>query len=59
VLVRSWSNRSGLPTYRPTRDPAQVHAILPFGGYKGFALALAMQALGVLAGSAQTGPIVI
>ena len=36
---------------RPTRDPAQVHAILPFGGYKGFALALAMQALGVLAGS--------
>jgi LDH2 family malate/lactate/ureidoglycolate dehydrogenase len=36
---------------RPTRDPAQVHAILPFGGYKGFALGLAMQALGVLAGS--------
>jgi LDH2 family malate/lactate/ureidoglycolate dehydrogenase len=36
---------------KPTRDPAQVHAILPFGGYKGFALALAMQALGVLAGS--------
>jgi LDH2 family malate/lactate/ureidoglycolate dehydrogenase len=36
---------------RPTRDPEQVHAILPFGGYKGFALALAMQALGVLAGS--------
>ncbi|MDB5924915.1 MAG: hypothetical protein JWN13_3851, partial [Betaproteobacteria bacterium] len=36
---------------RPTRDPAQVHAILPFGGYKGFALALAMQGLGVLAGS--------
>ena len=36
---------------RPTRDPARVHAILPFGGYKGFALALAMQALGVLAGS--------
>jgi LDH2 family malate/lactate/ureidoglycolate dehydrogenase len=36
---------------RPTREPAQVHAILPFGGYKGFALALAMQALGVLAGS--------
>lgn len=35
----------------PTRDPAQVHTILPFGGYKGFALALAMQALGVLAGS--------
>jgi LDH2 family malate/lactate/ureidoglycolate dehydrogenase len=37
---------------QPTRDPAQVHAILPFGGYKGFALALAMQAFGVLAGSA-------
>jgi len=36
---------------RPTRDPAQVHSILPFGGYKGFALALAMQSLGVLAGS--------
>ena len=39
---------------QPTRDPAQVHAILPFGGYKGFALALAMQALGVLAGSGQS-----
>ena len=36
---------------KPTRDPAQVHTILPFGGYKGFALGLAMQALGVLAGS--------
>jgi len=36
---------------QPTRDPAQVHAILPFGGYKGFALAMAMQSLGVLAGS--------
>jgi LDH2 family malate/lactate/ureidoglycolate dehydrogenase len=35
----------------PTRDPAKVHSILPFGGYKGFALSLAMQALGVLAGS--------
>jgi len=34
-----------------TRDPAKVHAILPFGGYKGFGLALAMQALGVFAGS--------
>jgi LDH2 family malate/lactate/ureidoglycolate dehydrogenase len=34
-----------------TRDPTRVHAILPFGGYKGFALALAMQAFGVLAGS--------
>ena len=39
---------------RPTRDPlaAQKGAILPFGGYKGFALSMAMQALGVLAGSA-------
>jgi LDH2 family malate/lactate/ureidoglycolate dehydrogenase len=38
---------------RPTRDPllAQLGAALPFGGYKGFALAVAMQALGVLAGS--------
>jgi len=36
---------------QPTRDPAAVHALLPFGGYKGFALALAMQAFGVLAGS--------
>jgi len=38
---------------RPTRDPARalLGAILPFGGHKGFALGLAMQALGVLAGS--------
>jgi LDH2 family malate/lactate/ureidoglycolate dehydrogenase len=36
---------------KPTRDPEKVHSILPFGGYKGFALSLAMQALGVLAGS--------
>jgi len=38
---------------RPTRDPAAASqgAALPFGGYKGFALALAMQALGVFAGS--------
>jgi L-2-hydroxycarboxylate dehydrogenase (NAD+) len=36
-----------------TRDPAlaRLGALLPFGGYKGFALALAMLALGVLAGS--------
>lgn len=41
------------PEGRPTRDPVQARlgALLPFGGYKGFALALAMQALGVLAGS--------
>ncbi|MCK9510950.1 MAG: Ldh family oxidoreductase [Pigmentiphaga sp.] len=38
---------------RPTRDPAlaSLGAVLSFGGHKGFALALAMQALGVLAGS--------
>lgn len=38
---------------RPTRDPAEASrgAALPFGGHKGFALSLAMQALGVLAGS--------
>jgi LDH2 family malate/lactate/ureidoglycolate dehydrogenase len=36
---------------QPTRDPAAVHALLPFGGYKGFALSLAMQAFGVLGGS--------
>ncbi len=38
---------------RPTRDPAAARqgAILPFGGYKGFALAFAMSALGVMAGS--------
>jgi len=38
---------------QPTRDPvaASRGAALPFGGYKGFALALAMQGLGVLAGS--------
>jgi len=35
----------------PTRDPAKVATILPFGGYKGFAMAMAMQSLGVLAGS--------
>lgn len=38
---------------RPTTDPiaALRGAVLPFGGHKGFALALAMQALGILAGS--------
>lgn len=34
-----------------TRDANKVATILPFGGYKGFALSLAMQALGVLAGA--------
>ncbi len=40
---------------RPTRDPvlAQLGAALSFGGYKGFALAAAMQALGVFAGSGE------
>jgi LDH2 family malate/lactate/ureidoglycolate dehydrogenase len=39
---------------RPTRDPAmaKLGALLPFGGYKGFGLALIVQAFGVLAGSA-------
>ena len=38
----------------PTRDPAQARrgALLPFGGYKGFGLALMVQALGVLTGAA-------
>jgi LDH2 family malate/lactate/ureidoglycolate dehydrogenase len=38
---------------KPTRKPALAHAgaLLPFGGYKGFALALAMDAFGVLAGA--------
>jgi LDH2 family malate/lactate/ureidoglycolate dehydrogenase len=38
----------------PTTDPAAAHrgAILPFGGYKGYALALAVRALGVLCGPA-------
>jgi len=39
----------------PTTDPhaAMKGAVLSFGGHKGFALALAMKALGVLAGSGQ------
>ena len=41
------------PDGAPTRDAALARrgALLPFGGYKGFGLALMMQALGVLAGS--------
>jgi LDH2 family malate/lactate/ureidoglycolate dehydrogenase len=41
------------PSGEPTRDPAQARrgALLPFGDYKGFGLALMMQALGVLAGA--------
>jgi LDH2 family malate/lactate/ureidoglycolate dehydrogenase len=42
---------------RPTTDAAaaRLGALLPFGGYKGYALALAMHALGVLCGGAE-GP---
>src|SRR6202000_459667 len=41
------------PGGEPTTDPALARrgALLPFGGYKGFGLALMVQALGVLAGS--------
>jgi L-2-hydroxycarboxylate dehydrogenase (NAD+) len=41
------------PDGEPTRDAALARrgALLPFGGYKGFGLALMMQALGLLAGS--------
>jgi LDH2 family malate/lactate/ureidoglycolate dehydrogenase len=42
---------------RPTRDPAlaQLGAALPLAGYKGFALGLAMQALGVLCSGGTDG----
>src|SRR5215468_2946371 len=42
------------PDGEPTRDPtlARQGALLPFGGYKGFGLALMVQALGLLAGAA-------
>lgn len=38
------------PGGEPTRDPGEARrgALLPFGGYKGFGLALMMQALGLL-----------
>jgi LDH2 family malate/lactate/ureidoglycolate dehydrogenase len=41
------------PHGEPTREPtlARRGALLPFGGYKGFGLALMIQALGLLAGS--------
>jgi LDH2 family malate/lactate/ureidoglycolate dehydrogenase len=41
------------PGGEPTRDPAAARrgALLPFGGYKGFGLALMMQALGLLGAS--------
>jgi len=35
-----------------TRDAAAVRAVLPFGGHKGYGLAFAVQALGLLAGAA-------
>jgi LDH2 family malate/lactate/ureidoglycolate dehydrogenase len=40
---------------QPTRDPrrARAGALLPFGGYKGFGLALIVQSLGLLAGSSR------
>lgn len=41
-------DEDGRPTTSP--DAARRGAILPFGGHKGYALALAMHALGVLAG---------
>ena len=47
---------------RPTTDAAAARrgAILPFGGHKGYALALAMHALGVLCdGEGQAGYLVI
>ncbi|HMD66926.1 MAG TPA: Ldh family oxidoreductase [Stellaceae bacterium] len=39
---------------QPTRDPAlaRLGALLPFGGYKGFGLALVVHAFGLLGGSA-------
>jgi LDH2 family malate/lactate/ureidoglycolate dehydrogenase len=42
------------PAGKPTRDPSEAKrgALLPFGAHKGFGLALMVQALGVLAGSA-------
>src|SRR6202008_4067192 len=41
------------PGGEPTRDPtlARRGALLPFGGYKGFGLALMIQVLGLLAGA--------
>jgi LDH2 family malate/lactate/ureidoglycolate dehydrogenase len=45
------------PDGAPTRDAALARrgALLPFGGYKGFGLALMMQALGLLAQSGSDG----
>jgi LDH2 family malate/lactate/ureidoglycolate dehydrogenase len=46
------------PGGEPTRDAAQARrgALLPFGGYKGFGLALMVQAFGVLAGACSEQP---
>jgi LDH2 family malate/lactate/ureidoglycolate dehydrogenase len=45
------------PGGEPTRDAslARRGALLPFGGYKGFGLALMIQALGLLAGLGPNG----
>lgn len=46
------------PDGEATRDPTMARggALLPFAGYKGFGLALMMQALGLLAGTAASKP---
>jgi LDH2 family malate/lactate/ureidoglycolate dehydrogenase len=47
---------------RPTREAAAIRdggALLPFGGYKGFGLALIVQAFGLLAGAAHDGYVFI
>src|ERR1700759_1288404 len=43
------------PDGEPTRDPslARRGALLPFGGYKGFGIALMIQALGLIGGAEQ------
>jgi LDH2 family malate/lactate/ureidoglycolate dehydrogenase len=43
------------PAGEPTRDPALARrgALLPFGGYKGFGIALMIQAMGLLGGAEQ------
>jgi LDH2 family malate/lactate/ureidoglycolate dehydrogenase len=45
------------PGGEPTRDPALARrgALLPFGGYKGFGLALMIQALGLLGSGPEQG----
>jgi L-2-hydroxycarboxylate dehydrogenase (NAD+) len=45
------------PDGKPTRDATRARrgALLPFGGYKGFGLALMMHALGLLAGLGPNG----